>query len=83
MSLLTLDANIQQRAEEVLGAVGAVFDPKDATAIVMDPREGIDSRDGQLALQANTNDPGADSASGVGEPRRRASPMNRARHSRR
>jgi cell division protein FtsI (penicillin-binding protein 3) len=37
---LTLDANIQQRSEEVLGAVGKVFSPKDATAIVMDPRDG-------------------------------------------
>jgi cell division protein FtsI (penicillin-binding protein 3) len=37
---LTLDANIQQRSEEVLGAVGRVFSPKDATAIVMDPRDG-------------------------------------------
>jgi cell division protein FtsI (penicillin-binding protein 3) len=37
---LTLDADIQQRAEDVLGAVGRVFHPKDATAIVMDPRTG-------------------------------------------
>jgi cell division protein FtsI (penicillin-binding protein 3) len=37
---LTLDANIQQRSEEVLGALGRVFSPKDATAIVMDPRTG-------------------------------------------
>lgn len=37
---LTLDSNIQQRAEDVLAAVGRVFDPKDATAIVMDPRSG-------------------------------------------
>jgi cell division protein FtsI (penicillin-binding protein 3) len=37
---LTLDADIQQRAEDVLGAVGKVFDPKDATAIVMDPNSG-------------------------------------------
>jgi len=37
---LTLDANIQQRTEDVLGAVGRVFEPKDATAIVMDPRSG-------------------------------------------
>ncbi len=37
---LTLDANIQHRAEQVLGAVGKVFKPKDATAIVMDPRTG-------------------------------------------
>jgi cell division protein FtsI/penicillin-binding protein 2 len=37
---LTLDANIQQRTEEVLGAVGDVFHPKDATAIVMEPSTG-------------------------------------------
>jgi cell division protein FtsI/penicillin-binding protein 2 len=37
---LTLDANIQHRAEQVLGAVGRVFAPKDATAIVTDPRTG-------------------------------------------
>jgi cell division protein FtsI (penicillin-binding protein 3) len=37
---LTLDANIQQRTEDVLGAVAKVFTPKDATAIVIDPRTG-------------------------------------------
>ena len=37
---LTLDANIQQRTESVLGAVGSVFHPKDATAIVMEPSTG-------------------------------------------
>jgi cell division protein FtsI (penicillin-binding protein 3) len=37
---LTLDANIQQRAEDVLNAAGRVFHPKDSTAIVMDPRSG-------------------------------------------
>ena len=55
---LTLDANIQRRTENVLGAVGRVFDPKDATAIVMDPRTGA-----ILALanwpQVNANDPAA------------------------
>jgi cell division protein FtsI (penicillin-binding protein 3) len=55
---LTLDANIQQRTEDVLGAVAKDFSPKDATAIVMDPRTGS-----VLALanwpQANANDPGA------------------------
>ncbi len=58
---LTLDANIQQRAEEVLGAVGSVFSPKDATAIVMDPRSGT-----ILAIanwpQVNANEPGASPA---------------------
>jgi cell division protein FtsI (penicillin-binding protein 3) len=37
---LTLDANIQQRSEAVLNAVGRVFEPKDATAIVMEPDTG-------------------------------------------
>jgi cell division protein FtsI/penicillin-binding protein 2 len=57
---LTLDANIQQRTEDVLGAVGKVFNPKDATAIVMDPRTGS-----ILAManwpQVNANDPSASS----------------------
>jgi cell division protein FtsI (penicillin-binding protein 3) len=57
---LTLDANIQQRTEDVLGAVAKVFNPKDATAIVMDPRTGA-----ILALanwpQVNANDPGSSS----------------------
>ena len=55
---LTLDANIQQRSEEVLKAVAQAFNPKDATAIVMDPRSGA-----ILALanwpQLNANDPSA------------------------
>jgi cell division protein FtsI/penicillin-binding protein 2 len=55
---LTLDANIQQRTEAVLSAVGRVFNPKDATAIVMDPRSGA-----ILAManwpQVNANDLGA------------------------
>ena len=55
---LTLDANIQQRAEDVLDAVGKVFDPKDATAIVMNPKTGA-----LLAVanwpQVDLNDPGA------------------------
>jgi cell division protein FtsI (penicillin-binding protein 3) len=57
---LTLDANLQQRSEEVLGAVGRVFSPKDATAIVMDPRDGS-----VLAManwpRVNANDPSASS----------------------
>ena len=57
---LTLDSNIQQRTEDVLGAVAKVFNPKDATAIVMDPRTGA-----ILALanwpQVNANDPGKSS----------------------
>jgi cell division protein FtsI (penicillin-binding protein 3) len=53
---LTLDADVQQRTEEVLSAVGRVFNPKDATAIVMDPRSG-----GILAManwpEVNANNP--------------------------
>jgi len=61
---LTLDANIQQRTEDVLGAVGRVFSPKDATAIVMDPGTGA-----VLAManwpQVNANEPGSSSASAI------------------
>jgi cell division protein FtsI (penicillin-binding protein 3) len=61
---LTLDANIQQRAEDVLDAVGRVFSPKDATAIVMNPQTGA-----LLAVaswpQVNANDPGASPASAL------------------
>jgi len=61
---LTLDSNIQQRAEDVLGAVGREFAPKDATAIVMDPRTGA-----LLAIanwpQVNANDPGSSPASAL------------------
>jgi cell division protein FtsI (penicillin-binding protein 3) len=55
---LTLDANIQRRTENVLSAVALKFAPKDATAIVMDPRTGA-----ILALAnwplLNANDPSA------------------------
>jgi cell division protein FtsI (penicillin-binding protein 3) len=58
---LTLDANIQQRTEDVLGAVAQAFSPKDATAIVMEPQTGA-----ILALanwpQEKANKPGAASA---------------------
>jgi cell division protein FtsI/penicillin-binding protein 2 len=37
---LTLDANVQDKAEEVLAEVGEEWKPKGATAIVMDPRDG-------------------------------------------
>ena len=37
---LTLDANIQDRTEEVLAEVGEQWKPKGATALVMDPRDG-------------------------------------------
>jgi cell division protein FtsI (penicillin-binding protein 3) len=54
---LTLDAEIQDRAEEVLAEVGEAWRPKGATAIVMDPRDGA-----ILALanwpQVNANQPG-------------------------
>lgn len=61
---LTLDANIQQRAEDVLSAVGKDFQPKDSTAIVMDPRTGA-----ILAManwpQVNANHPGASATSAL------------------
>ena len=54
---LTLDANIQDKAEEVLAEVGEEWKPKGATAIVMDPRDGA-----LLALanwpRVNANEPG-------------------------
>ena len=54
---LTLDGAIQDRAEQVLAAVGQEWQPKGATAIVMDPRDGS-----ILALanwpQVNANAPG-------------------------
>jgi cell division protein FtsI/penicillin-binding protein 2 len=63
---LTLDANIQQRAEDVLGAVGRVFAPKDATAIVMNPSTGA-----LLAVanwpQVNANDPAASSQAALAD----------------
>jgi cell division protein FtsI/penicillin-binding protein 2 len=37
---LTIDGAIQERAEAVLAEVGASFQPKGATAIVLDPRDG-------------------------------------------
>jgi cell division protein FtsI/penicillin-binding protein 2 len=37
---LTLDAAIQERTESVLKGVGAAFNPKAATALVLDPRSG-------------------------------------------
>jgi len=37
---LTLDANLQDQAEEVLSEVGEKWKPKGATAIVMDPNSG-------------------------------------------
>ena len=37
---LAIDATIQDKAEEVLASVGAKFQPRGATAVVMDPRNG-------------------------------------------
>lgn len=37
---LTLDANIQGRAEQVLAGIGATYRPKYASALVLDPRTG-------------------------------------------
>jgi cell division protein FtsI/penicillin-binding protein 2 len=37
---LTLDSNLQERVEAVLGGVGQQYTPKGATALVMDPRDG-------------------------------------------
>ncbi len=54
---LNLDSVLQNKAEQVLQQVGATYRPKDATAIVMDPRTGD-----LLAVanwpQTNANDPG-------------------------
>jgi cell division protein FtsI (penicillin-binding protein 3) len=54
---LTIDAAVQDKAEEVLAEVGVVHKPKGATAIVMDPRDGA-----VLALanwpRVNANRPG-------------------------
>jgi cell division protein FtsI (penicillin-binding protein 3) len=58
---LTLDANIQQRAEDVLSAVGKVFQPKDSTAIVMDPRTGAILAMANWPL-VNANHPGVSAA---------------------
>ncbi len=61
---LTLDADIQQRTEAVLSAVGGVFHPTDATAIVMNPDTGA-----ILAMaswpQLNPNDPGSYTKAGL------------------
>jgi cell division protein FtsI/penicillin-binding protein 2 len=55
---LTLDANLQDEAEQVLADVGKTWRPKGATAIAMDPRSGA-----ILALanwpRVNANAPGA------------------------
>jgi cell division protein FtsI/penicillin-binding protein 2 len=54
---LTLDANLQDKAENVLAGIGERWQPRGATALVMDPRDGD-----ILALanwpRVNANDPG-------------------------
>ena len=61
---LTLDAGLQDEVEQVLAGVGMQYQPKGATAIVLDPRTGE-----ILALanwtSTNPNDPGAAPASAV------------------
>ena len=55
---LTIDAALQDEVEQVLAGVGAKFQPKGATAIVMNPNDGA-----ILALanwpRINANDPSA------------------------
>ncbi len=46
---LTLDSDLQTRAEDVLAEVGQTYQPKGATAIVMDPQLRGDQGAGQLA----------------------------------
>ena len=57
---LTLDANIQDRTEEVLAEVGREWKPKGATALVMDPRDG--------AILAMANWPQVDANDLLGAP---------------
>ena len=48
---LTLDANIQDRAEQVLNEVGKTWKPKGATAIVDGSQQRRDPRARQLAAR--------------------------------
>ena len=48
---LTLDASLQARTESVLADVGQTYQPKGATAIVMDPQQRRHPRDGELAAR--------------------------------
>ena len=57
---LTLDANLQDRAETVLADLGEKYKPKGATAIVMDPRDG--------AVMALANWPRVDANDVAGAP---------------
>jgi cell division protein FtsI (penicillin-binding protein 3) len=54
---LTIDAAIQERAEAVLGDVGRSFQPRGATALVMDPRSG------EILALANWPRPASDMSS--------------------
>ena len=79
---LTLDANIQDHTEEVLAEVGEQWQPKGATALVMDPRDGS-----ILALanwpRVNANKLYEAPDVRDDEPRDRARPTSPARRSRR
>jgi cell division protein FtsI/penicillin-binding protein 2 len=55
---LTVDTALQDEVEQVLGGVGSQYQPKGATAIVMDPRSG--------AILALANWPKADPANPAG-----------------
>ena len=66
----TIDAGIQQRAEAALAEVGLAYQPRGATAVVMDPRTGavlamanwpwVDANDvgGAPAYARQNRDPG-------------------------
>jgi cell division protein FtsI/penicillin-binding protein 2 len=68
---LTLDANLQDEAEQVLAQVGKDWQPQDATAIVMDPNSGAIlalanwPRVNANALQESPPDANQDRAIGV------------------
>jgi cell division protein FtsI/penicillin-binding protein 2 len=55
---LTLDSDIQTRAEDVLAEVGQTYQPKGATAIVMDPNTGAIKALANWP-QVDANDPGS------------------------
>jgi cell division protein FtsI/penicillin-binding protein 2 len=54
---LTLDSDLQTRAEDVLAEVGQTYRPKGATAIVMDPNDGSIKALANWP-QVDANDPG-------------------------
>ncbi|HEX4689501.1 MAG TPA: penicillin-binding protein 2 [Solirubrobacteraceae bacterium] len=55
---LTLDSDLQTRAEDVLAEVGQTYQPKGATAIVMDPNSGAIKALANWP-QVDANDPGS------------------------